>query len=155
MKPCSKYRERVALLAMGELEVPEPELRAHLDDCAGCRSYFGEISSVAGSLRAAEPQSNVHPSASFHRDVVAAMTRENRRSALEIFLTQVWSRWDSRMYVPVAAAAALVVIVWLIATPGTRSPQPIQLASRTVATARVNTNIAPTLMNYEMAANQS
>jgi len=156
MKPCRKNRERIASLAMNALEIQhEQELRSHLDSCAGCRSYLEEISSVAGRLRAAEPESGSQPSASFHRSVIGAVAEAERRSTSETLLAQIWSLWNWRLIFPAAAAAALVIAVWLVAAPRAGVPTPTPLANPAVATPSPKTDLEPTFSNYEMVAHQS
>ncbi len=82
MKPCLKYREQIATMAINALEI-RSELSAHLGSCAECRSYLEDISNVAGNLRAGMPQSDAQPSPSFHRNVVAAVEVAKRRSTVE------------------------------------------------------------------------
>jgi hypothetical protein len=156
MKPCPKYRERIAWLAMEALEnQPEPELRAHLDACAACRRYWEEMASVAGSLRAAEPPAVLQPSASFHRRVVGALAEAPGRSAGEKLLAQVGFLWNWRLALPAATAIALVIAAWLMAAPRSGVPHSAPLANRAVASPAYKSNLEPTFSNYEMAAHQS
>jgi hypothetical protein len=156
MKPCPKYREQIAWLAIDALEIQhEPELRAHLDICAGCRCYLEEISSVAGRLRAAEPQSGSQPSASFHRGVVGALAMAERRLAGGTLVAQVWSLWNWRLALSAGTAVALVIAAWLVAAPRADVPMPTPLNKRAIVTPGLKAELEPTFSNYEMVAHQS
>jgi hypothetical protein len=156
MKPCPRNRERIALLAMDALESRnEAELRAHIESCAGCRCYFEELSSVAGKLREAEPESRGQPSASFHRNLMGALAGAKRESVGEAILSRIWEIWNWRIALPAAAATALVICGWLVIGPRANVPAPAPLAYRVVATPAVKTDLEPTLSNYEMAVHQS
>jgi anti-sigma factor ChrR (cupin superfamily) len=156
MKPCPKNRERLAWLAMGALEIQhEPELRVHLEKCAGCRRYLEEIANVAGRLRQAKPEPGSQPSASFHRNWMGALAKTTPESAGENLLARICGIWNWRLALPAVTAAALVIAgCWLI---GSRAyvPAPAPLPDRPVATAALKTNLEPTLSNYEMAVHQS
>jgi hypothetical protein len=156
MKPCPKNREGIALLAMDALDVQrERELSAHLADCAGCRHYLEQISSVAGTLRAAEPESRSQPSASFHRDVLGALAAAQRDSAGEMLLAKVWSVVNWRLALPALTAVALVIAAWWVTARRADKPAPAPLALRAVAKPDLKTELEPTFSNYEIAAHQS
>ena len=156
MKSCLTNRERIALLAMDALDVQrEQELRPHLADCAGCRSYLEEISSVAGTLRAVESEPVSQPSASFHRNVVGALTAAQRGSAGEILLAHIWSLVTWRRAWPAFTAVALVIAAWLVTLRRAETPAPAPLAARAVTPAALKSDLQPTFSNYEMAAHQS
>lgn len=54
MKPCTSRRESVALLACGVCPADQAaDLRHHLHSCAGCREYFGQLSTVCDEHAAA------------------------------------------------------------------------------------------------------
>jgi len=156
MKPCPKYREQIAWLAMESLETRhEPELRAHLKSCAGCRGYLEEISSVAGEIRAAEPQTITQPSRSFHRNVVAALAMAERRSTGEQFLSQIQFLWNWRLVLPAAAAVALAMAVWFMAAPRPAVPVATPVVAHATPSRAVQPDLEPTFANYEMVAHQS
>ena len=179
MKPCSKNRERIALLAMEDLEAGrERELRDHIDSCPGCRGYLEEISSIAGKLRAAEPESRDPAAAAFHRNVVAALAAAERRSPMQRLPAQVGCVCKWRLALPAAAAAlaiavwfhfsmlvkrvkgtwaaaALAIAVWFHAAPRPGAPPPAQSIVQAGVAADLQADLAPTFANYEMAARQS
>ncbi len=48
---CRRYRQDICLLAGGALPEPETDqIKSHLAECAACRKYLAEISSVTGPL---------------------------------------------------------------------------------------------------------
>jgi anti-sigma-K factor RskA len=151
MKSCLKNRKDIALLAVDALETRrERELRAHLAACAGCRRYLEEISRVAGSLRAAEPEPGGQPSASFQRDVAGALAAAERCSAGGILLAKMGFLWNWRLAWPAVAALALVIAALL--TAERRATKPAPAVASAIATPA---DLAPTFSNYEMAAHQS
>jgi len=156
MKPCPKNQEAIALLAMEALEVQRArELRAHLAECAACRCYLGEISSVAGTLRAGEPEPSGQPTTAFHRNVVSALAATQRDSAGEMLLAKIWFLVNRRLALPALTAAALVITALWVAAPRVDKPAPTPLAVRAVTKPELKTNLEPTFSNYEMAARQS
>ena len=81
MKPCSNNRKLIAWLAVDALPASQAgELRAHIQDCPGCRRYLDEISSVAKSLSTPELPPDIQASASFHGRIVRALAAEAARS---------------------------------------------------------------------------
>jgi hypothetical protein len=156
MKPCLKNREQIALLAMDALDHQDKrKLRAHLDSCAACRRYLEEISSVAGKLRAAEPESAGHPSASFHRNLMGSLAGVKRESVGDAILARILEIWNWRLALPAAAAAALVIAAWLVMAPRAYVPAPAPLAFHSVAIPGQKSDLEPTFSNYEMAVHQS
>jgi hypothetical protein len=156
MKPCPKNRERIAWLAMDALEIQqERELRVHLDSCAGCLRYLEQISSVAGRLRPAEPESEGQPSEAFHRNLMGALSKAKPESAGANLLAQIWNIGNWRVALPAVTAAALVIAAWLVIAPRAYIPVPAPLPVRPVAAAVLKADLEPTFSNYEMAAHQS
>jgi hypothetical protein len=155
MKPCLKYREEIALLAIDGLEThPNKNVRAHLDACAKCRSYLEEISGLAGVLREAEPKPEVEPSAFFHRRVRSSLAATGRPLD-EAFLTRISRGWNWRWALSGAGTLALLIMAWFLVTP---HPRPVVAApARELARAEAprKTDLEPTLRNYEMAVHQS
>jgi hypothetical protein len=138
MKVCERNRKSLAWLAVGCLDDAEAEaLRAHVGQCAGCRGYLEELTTVAGQLRAAEAARELRPSPFLHRRVTHAL-REQRRG--------FGFRWG--LLIPVAGLAALVISLFLGQSPAPR----VSLPKPTAAAAR---ELAPTILNYQIAANES
>src|SRR3981081_1843275 len=77
MKPCLRNRKSIAWLAMDTLDARDASaLRAHLETCAGCRAYLGEISSIVEKLDVAEIRSDIQTSETFHQKVTARIRAE-------------------------------------------------------------------------------
>lgn len=156
MKPCAMNRKDIALLAMDALEIErEQELRAHLVGCDGCRDYLKEIANVAGTLRAAEPESGGHPSAAFHRNVMEALAARPSGSAGQRLLIQISSFLNGRLALPAVTAVALVLVAWWATAPRFGKPAPVPVVARAVAAPELKADLAPTISNYEIAVHQS
>lgn len=132
MNVCAKNRMALAWLALGLLEEnPAQALRAHVASCAGCHAYLAEIERVAENVRAAEAPPDIEPSPFFHRRVRRALRPEPPRRVFP---------W--RLAIP---ALALLLFV-LLTIPRTHPP---------VRPAAAAGNSDPTILNYEIAADQS
>jgi len=157
MKPCAKKRELIAWLVLGHLE-PERaiDLRKHLETCEGCRRSQSELGKLAATAQAIEPELDLEATASFHRRFVARVQAEQpgpfRWSFTEFLRTHVL-RW--RVALPVAVGfAVMLAMLWLSArAPFTHAPA-ASSASRNGA-AQFDSNLQPTVANYQMVANQS
>jgi anti-sigma factor RsiW len=132
MNVCAKNRKALAWLALGLLEEnPAQALRAHLASCAGCRAYLAEMERVAENVRAAEAPPDLEPSPFFHRRVRRALRPGPPRPAFH---------W--RLALP-----ALALLLFLLLTLArTRPVAPPAAAAG---------NFDPTILNYEIAADQS
>lgn len=156
MKPCSNRRNAIALLALDEVEGQEAEeLRSHLQSCEGCRNYFREISAVTRKMADVEMTSDVETSEAFHRKVMSRL-REQQSAGLWDVVKMVGRRIDWRVGLPVTAVWILFICAFYFhlapfkVAPGSIPPRPAQIAAPDASA-----NVAPTLGNYEMAANQS
>jgi hypothetical protein len=139
MKVCAKNRKALALLALDALEAPEAEiLRAHVESCGGCRGYLQEIEHVAEQVRGAETPDAIEPSPFLHRRVRNRLLAERPRS-----------NFSWRLVVP--ALAAMVFLLFILPRARTLSP-PGALPPRP---AEIVKTIDPTVLSYQMAANQS
>lgn len=152
MKPCSKNRKQLALLAVDALNATEQrELRAHLKTCEGCRSYLHEISNVTQKLSAVETRSHLQTSPEFHQRVTRSLRAQETPSTW-VLLGQVrraLSNW--RIALPLAAATAGVVALLLFARQPTTPVRNIAQANPPT----VKTDLDPTISNYQMVANRS
>jgi hypothetical protein len=155
MKPCNKNRKLIAWLALDALDARQAqELRAHLENCAGCRGYMEEISSVTEKLATAETGSDIQATESFHRRVVDAVRATEGDSVWKTLVEQTRRavlNW--RLALPVAGAAVLLVlslVVW-----HSRVPSPVQRDAQTTKTPSFEADLQPTVGNYEMVANRS
>jgi hypothetical protein len=157
MKSCTKNRHLIAYLALDALDDRKAAaLRDHLASCESCRLYWGEISNVAEKLAAAKPDSDLQPSESFHHGVAEKLQAVQSRRVLEDL--SAWFRssmlnWRAAMP---ATAVLLAAFCALLAprhppAPSVPTPPPAQAASP----ARPETDLAPTVANYQIIASQS
>jgi len=162
MKPCADQQKLITWLALDALDARTAlTLRAHLETCAGCRSYLAEISKVTEQLAAARPSAELQASETFHRNVVARMKAETSVSVwatVGAALRPVFFNW--RVAVPAAAVLAVLLTTGIVQWPrtpvGNRPMSPtITPASAPVAAADAEANLAPTIANYERVASQS
>ena len=59
---CDRARQWISLQLDGELsEFERALLDAHLESCAECRAFEGDVSTITGQLRAAPPESLTQP----------------------------------------------------------------------------------------------
>ena len=157
MKPCLNKRKRIAWLALGELDAGQAQdLHAHLENCAGCRAYLKEISDVTEQLAAAQIESVVRASESFHQQVVGRLRAEATASVWETvsaLLRGPLLNW--RVALPVVGATAVVIAVlfFVVPRPGVRSPE--QTGPQAVSSPKPKRDPQPTIANYQMIANQS
>lgn len=171
MKPCSKTRKEIAFLVMDGRDVlSDPMLLRHLEACAGCRGYLAEMSGVVKNLRALEPNSDnsdIRASNAFHRGTLAALKVSGNRSRGEVLRSQARSVLESLGYLldwriaapTVSIAAVLIASVFIVARHPATVVAPSPLISRAqparLPSPEIRDNSAPTVGNYEMAANQS
>jgi hypothetical protein len=153
MKVCLKYRQPIALLAVDAVDVHEAQsLRAHLETCEGCRGYLSEVRGVTKKLAKTEIASDIQTSNAFHQRMLGAI--DPQRSAWDRVLDQLQTLLNWRVALPVTAAA--LVIVGLSVMERSReiplAPQPVV---QPVARANVQTDLEPTISNYQMIANHS
>jgi anti-sigma factor RsiW len=157
MKPCSKNRKQIAWLALGTLDArTATALREHLNRCAGCRRYWEKISNVTKGLAAAAPDSDLEASEHFLHRVANKLQAAESQSALETLAA--WLRGampDWRVALP-ACVALLIALGVAIAMRQNSNlspavPRAVQVASRPSS----ESDLAPTLANYQRAARQS
>jgi len=155
MKPCSRNRKPLAWLALGELDARRAgALRAHIQSCAGCRRYLEEISAVTERLTAAEMTPDIQASESFHQRLAGRLEQPvSLWESLAAPLAAARLNW--RVALPVLGAAALVVVTLSIVVrrPGVSPPAPagIQAVSRSAP----ESDLPPTIANYQRVANRS
>ena len=160
MKPCANQRKKLAALALGLLEQgPARELRAHLQTCAGCRSYLAELSGVTVQLTAAEPAVELPASDKFHRSVMA---RIEARSAgpdwwmILDLLRAVPLVW--RVALPMGAVVLLLIRLGIEQAPKGEvhfqppTPTSVQV---TIVAVDAEVDLAPTVANYQRVAEES
>jgi hypothetical protein len=157
MKPCSNNRKLIAWLALDALDARQQQsLRAHLEDCEGCRRYLTELSSVTEKLAAAEVRSDIQTSETFHQKVAGAVRGRKTGfvwEALVAPLRAIGLNW--RVALPVIGATVVVIaaLAVLVRRPGVHLPAPT--GARAVLTPNEKSDLEPTMANYQMVANQS
>jgi len=157
MKPCSQNRKLIVCLTLNTLAARQAcQLRAHLETCEGCRHYLAEISNVTEKLAAVEFNIDVQASERFHSKVAANLRSAKPDSLAEMFLACFRGiLLNRRMALPVIAVLMLVGII-LVSWP--QSPQ---IAARrsaappAVLATGTDNDLAPTIANYQRAADQS
>jgi hypothetical protein len=163
MKPCSRNRRLIAWLALECLEArQERELRLHLETCEGCQDYLAQMSVVTKTLSKTEAASEVTPSSAFHRKLVARLCEDESKSAWHKAVEFVWNsfshpRFAFRMaaVLPVFAIIGVAIAVLFAHLHRPQKPQlaheEVQVAAQTIG----SKDFAPTMLNYQMAANDS
>ena len=157
MKPCAQNRKLIAWLALNALEAPQArQLRAHLETCEGCRRYLADISNVTERLAAVEATPDVQASEIFHRKVAGKLRAAKPDSIGEI-LAAYFRGTLLNWRVALPAIAALVVIGVTVATwrqPAEVSSFP-RAGTQTASVSEADSDLAPTIANYQRVANQS
>jgi anti-sigma factor RsiW len=157
MKPCSKNRKLIAWLALDALEVRQArQLRAHLETCEGCRRYLEEISNVTDRLTAAEMAPDIQASESFHQRVAGKLRVEKPNSFGEIvtaYFCGTMSSW--RVALPVSAALVVAIVAFATLQKHPEASSQAQSQAHTVPASNWNTDLPPTIANYQMVANRS
>lgn len=155
MNRCPKYRKLVAWLTAGELGVEQKQkLDVHLDECPECRHYQKEMSLLADTIRRAESDSRDCATTAFHRRVMTALESEQSRPA--------WyglpAGWVFVRGWRIALSVAVVVLMLIVGVTVLHRPlntaAVVSNAPRTTDQAEP-ADSAPTLVNYQMAANHS
>jgi hypothetical protein len=157
MKPCSKNRKLIAWLALDALDARKAAaLRDHLARCEGCRRYWEEISIVTEGLAAAVPDSKLEASEFFHHRVAEKLQVVECGSGPENLAA--WLRGTMLSW-RVALPAITVLVIALFAMIAPRhhpalSP-PAPPTAQVESESSSERDLAPTLANYQMVANQS
>jgi anti-sigma factor RsiW len=155
MKPCAQNRKLIAWLASNALEARQTrQLQAHLETCEGCRRYLAEISNVTERLAAAETNPDVQASESFHRKVAGRLRAAKPDSIGEI-LAAYLAVLNWRVALPaIAALVAVGVTVAIWRQPPDVSSSP-RAGTQIASVSDADTDLAPTIANYQRVANQS
>jgi len=157
MKPCAKNRKLIAWLALGELDVRKASaLREHLAVCDGCRCYWEEICRVNDKLAAAKPTPNVQASESFYQRVAEKLDAHEAGSIgenLTALIRTAMLNW--RLVLPATAALLIAAFALVIFWQPPRQAPPAPPAVQVVSAPGSESDLAPTLANYQMIASQS
>ena len=163
MKACSKNREGLVLLALGGLEAQTArELRAHLERCAGCRSYLEDMAHVAERLSAPESPVTTQTSERFHQRVVRALVAEEARPPRKPETAFVgWMSFVKTLRPRLAWGLGLAVgagLGFLVMSNGARlhSEKVVQpIVARTPPDPTRLADLEPSLANYQRVAERS
>jgi anti-sigma factor RsiW len=157
MKPCPKNRKLIAWLAMEALDARQTrDLRAHLENCEACRRYLREISAVTERLTVPVITADILASESFHQRVIRRLRMEGSSSNCVTAVAQLRRiLLNRRVALPVLGAitaliAALTVFAWRVRVHS-QPPSGAQAASAS----DLDYDLAPTIANYQVVANQS
>ncbi len=117
--PCARAEALLPSVTDGELSAEETALlAAHLAHCAPCRALAEGLAWLARALPAL---ASLEPDADFAAELLAAMAREDERSALPRLderITAWWRRcWRRPRFAFEAAYAGTLIVVALTATP--------------------------------------
>jgi hypothetical protein len=157
MKPCSKNRKLIAWLALDVLDAQKAAaLREHLALCEGCRRYWEEISKIAEGLATAAPDSNLQASEFFHWGVAEKLQAVESSYVLENLVA--WLRGSMlnwRVALPAIAVLAIAVLAMVAPRRPPAVSQPAPPAVQVVSPSSPESDLAPTLANYQMIASQS
>ena len=157
MKSCRKYRKQIVWRAAAVLEDSQARtLSAHLETCAGCRAYVAEISVITERLAAAETDSTLHTSARFHRELTARLQTSRPESIGKIlvaFLRGAQFNW--RLVLPIAAALVLALSSFFTWRQPAKVASVPQVAVPAAPSSTADTDLTPTIANYQMVADQS
>ncbi len=157
MKPCSKNRKLIALLAADALPAAGTEpLRSHLQTCDGCRAYYEEISQVTYRLATTVRPPEMQTSIFFHRRVLQGLRAAEAPSVWEKLIALVRSALlDWRLAVPLAAVAVIAVAVWLTYSPPAAVIKPNRTTAQIVPPPAPKSDPPPTISAYQSAARRS
>jgi anti-sigma factor RsiW len=157
MKPCSKNRKLIAGLALDELDPRQAnDLRAHLESCEGCRRYWKEIFSVTQKLTAVQTASDIQVSESFHQRLVGRLRAEETASAWDRMVTSLRAAlMNPRVALPVVGAAAAMLVLTFVIVRRSETPPTAPIVAQSVPAHVVETDLQPTVANYQMAVNKS
>lgn len=157
MKPCVGNRKRIALLAVGALEARETiELRAHLRECDACQQYQEEISTVTARLNEVTKPADIEASEAFHRRLTNTIKSEDPASAGEGLAAWLQDRvlnWRVALY----GFTALLMGVALLLHSQHQAilPNPGTIANTPATSPATESNLEPSIRNYQIAASQS
>ena len=157
MKPCLRRRKLIAWLVLGALDAGKAAaLRDHLAVCEGCRRYWEEISHVTEILASAQPDSELEASEYFHHTVAAKLQAVEAGSVLEDLAA--WLRGSIlnwRVALPAIAVLAIVLLAVVAPRHHPSSSLSVPPAVQATSASGSESDLAPTIANYQMVANQS
>ena len=157
MKPCFTKRKLVVCLALGQLDTQrEPEVRAHLGSCDGCRRYHAELLALEDRLAAAAPAEGVEASAAFHRRLVRRLQADSPQRPFPGMATWLSAlRLNLRVALPALGLAAAVIIVLTVLSRQEVVPPASQPRHPAVPRPVFAADMLPTIANYQQVAARS
>jgi hypothetical protein len=160
MKPCPKNRKPIALLALDALPAqPAQQLRTHVEQCEGCRTYFEETLKITRALQPPETEPELEATESFHRVVTRAIRTAERTPPWAAALFPFHLRHPPwRMALSTLGAIAALIVALAILTPRLSvktSPSPAFSSAQTLPSPAFDVDLPPTLANYNAVANRS
>ena len=157
MKPCAQNRKLIAWLASNALDAQQTRhLQAHLETCKGCRRYLAEISNVTEMLVATESNPDVQASEVFHQKLAGKLRAAKPDSFGEIlkaYFRGTLLNW--RMSLPAIAALVVIGVTVAIWRQPPDVPSSPMAGIQTASVSDADTDLAPTIANYQRVANQS
>lgn len=157
MKPCSRYRKLIGLLAIGGLDAGEEHrVQIHLKTCGPCRAYYEDMSHLSRRLEAVELRTEIETSDSFQKSLMSRLHAGSRKRP-------VWS-WPAawrptglsawRVAFPIGAAVLLLVAALpaLLRRPNIVPSAASGAPSQSIAAGQKD---LPTIAGYQWIANQS
>jgi len=157
MKPCSRSRKLIAWLALDALDARKAAgLREHLALCEGCRCYWEEITNVTESLASGQPDSNLEASESFHSGVAERLQAVESTSIpknLAAWLRGSMLSW--RVALPAVAVLVIVLLAMVVSRRHSVVSLPAPPTDQVMSASASGSDLAPTIANYQMVANQS
>jgi hypothetical protein len=157
MKACWKNRQLIAWLALDALDAARaPALCEHLAHCEGCRRYWEEMSRVAQGLASAARDSHLEASEVFHHKVAERLQAVQSGSVREK-LAQWLGGWRLNWQAALPAMAVLGIALFAMIAPRHHRAVslPAQATVQVVSSASSASDLAPTLANYQIVADQS
>ncbi len=157
MKPCTKNRELITWLLLGNLENERATaLRRHLETCEGCCRYLRELAELTATVKATEPELDIEVTASFHQRVVAKVQAERAMPSRAIITESLRTHLlNWRVALPAAAGLGVMLAMWLLLSPVPFTRSPASSSTPINAATKFDSNLQPTVANYQMVANQS
>lgn len=153
MKPCSKNRKLIAWLVLSSLETERViPLRKHIETCEGCQSYLAEVTSLTATIKATEQKADIQATAIFHQKITAGVKAGEQASLREV-LRGTLLNW--RIAMPVASGLAVVFAVWLLFPQQPEVPSPTSSSATVTAATKFDSDLQPTISNYQTVANHS
>ncbi len=152
MKACERTKKSLSLLAIGDLGANQArQLQSHIQICPGCRKYFGDISNLAGKLKAAGAATpELEIPAAFHRALTRRIESEAQPGILaEVFAVPRLRRWNWRFVAPAAVVTMVLALVFLFPK---QSHHALPGQTPTVV---AHTDMAPTFAAYHALASRS